>query len=164
MYASQNGPGIQSGMTMHSGTGTRIPLLTGIAYSSGSGAAVPKRRAGGTARHQRRIRRPDPSWHPAMNCSMARTRCRARPLNWSPVPGGGLRCADAVTGITHRAIYPVWVNEQTPTYLVATPPGTKGEPRFEPTFSIDGSKQLLVTARDVLTGRARSGRTARFSG
>ncbi len=66
--------------------------------------------------------------------------------------GGGLRCADAVTGITHRAD-PVWVNERTPTYLVATPPATKGEPRFELTFSIDGSKQLLVTARDVLTGR-----------
>ncbi len=66
--------------------------------------------------------------------------------------GGGLRCADAVTGITHRAD-PVWVNERTPTYLVASPPATKGEPRFELTFSIDGSKQLLVTARDVLTGR-----------
>jgi molecular chaperone DnaK (HSP70) len=66
--------------------------------------------------------------------------------------GGGLRCADAVTGITHRA-EPVWVNERAPTFLVATPPATKGEPRFELTFSIDGSKQLRVTARDVLTGR-----------
>jgi molecular chaperone DnaK (HSP70) len=38
-------------------------------------------------------------------------------------------------------------------FLVADPPAKKGEPRFEVTFTIDGTKQLAVTARDVQTGR-----------
>jgi molecular chaperone DnaK len=46
----------------------------------------------------------------------------------------------------------VWVNERTPTLLVASPPAARGEPRFELTFMIDGDRQLCLTARDVLTG------------
>ena len=66
--------------------------------------------------------------------------------------GGGLRCADA-RGDSSDQHPPVWVNERAPTFLVASPPAKKGEPRFEVTFTIDGTKQLSVTARDVQTGR-----------
>ena len=65
--------------------------------------------------------------------------------------GGGMRIAgpapDAETGRK-----PVWVNEHTPTVLVASPPAQKGEPRFELTFTIDMRKNLCVTARDIITG------------
>jgi molecular chaperone DnaK len=47
---------------------------------------------------------------------------------------------------------PVWVNEQTPTILVASPSAQKGEPRFELTFTIDRKRNLCVTARDIITG------------
>jgi len=45
-----------------------------------------------------------------------------------------------------------WVNRNEPVFLVASPPALKGEPRFEITFTIDGSKRLCITARDVTTG------------
>ena len=65
--------------------------------------------------------------------------------------GGGMRIAgpapDAETGRK-----PVWVNEHTPTVLVASPPALKGEPRFELTFTIDMRRNLCVTARDIITG------------
>jgi molecular chaperone DnaK (HSP70) len=65
--------------------------------------------------------------------------------------GGGMRIAgpapDAETGRK-----PVWVNEHTPTILVASPPAQKGEPRFELTFTIDVRRNLCVTARDIITG------------
>lgn len=43
-------------------------------------------------------------------------------------------------------------NGRIPTLLTADPPARKGEPRFELTFVIDSNKQLLVTARDLVTG------------
>jgi molecular chaperone DnaK len=65
--------------------------------------------------------------------------------------GGGMRIAgpapDAETGRK-----PVWVNEHTPTVLIASPPAQKGEPRFELTFTIDHRRNLCVTARDIVTG------------
>jgi len=66
--------------------------------------------------------------------------------------GGGLQCADA-TPTSADQHPPVWVNEQVPMFLVADPPAQKGEPRFEVTFTIDGTRQLVVTARDMRTGR-----------
>ncbi|MFA5416733.1 MAG: Hsp70 family protein, partial [Methanoregula sp.] len=66
--------------------------------------------------------------------------------------GGGLQCADAVTTPSDQHP-PLWVNEQEPMFLVADPPAQKGEPRFEVTFTIDGTRQLAVTARDMRTGR-----------
>jgi molecular chaperone DnaK (HSP70) len=64
---------------------------------------------------------------------------------------GGMRIAgpapDAETGRK-----PVWVNEHSPTVLVASPPAQKGEPRFELTFTIDKRRNLCVTARDIITG------------
>jgi molecular chaperone DnaK (HSP70) len=46
-----------------------------------------------------------------------------------------------------------WINEQTPTFLVADPPAKQGEARFEVEFGIDGNKRLLITARDLVTSR-----------
>jgi molecular chaperone DnaK (HSP70) len=65
---------------------------------------------------------------------------------------GGLQCAD-LSDTRSDEHPPVWVNERAPTFLVAAPPAKKGEPRFEVTFTIDGERQLKVTARDVQTGR-----------
>jgi molecular chaperone DnaK (HSP70) len=46
-----------------------------------------------------------------------------------------------------------WINESTPTFLPADPPAKASEARFEVTFGIDGNKRLLITARDLKTGR-----------
>lgn len=46
-----------------------------------------------------------------------------------------------------------WMNEGNLTFLMAEPPIRRGEPRFEVEFSIDGNKRLLITARDLKTGR-----------
>lgn len=46
-----------------------------------------------------------------------------------------------------------WINEETPTFLVADPPARQGDPRFEVEFGIDGNKRLLITARDLKTKR-----------
>jgi molecular chaperone DnaK (HSP70) len=45
------------------------------------------------------------------------------------------------------------MNEGNPTFLVADPPAEQGEPRFEASFSIDENKRLLITARDLETGK-----------
>ncbi len=41
----------------------------------------------------------------------------------------------------------------TPTFLRADPPAQRGEGRFEVTFGIDGNKRLLISVRDIATGR-----------
>ncbi|MEW6280252.1 MAG: Hsp70 family protein [Candidatus Eremiobacterota bacterium] len=46
-----------------------------------------------------------------------------------------------------------WMNEKQPTFLEANPPARKGETRFEARFSVDDKKRLLLTARDLTTGR-----------
>lgn len=46
-----------------------------------------------------------------------------------------------------------WVNEKSPTFLRACPPASRGEPRYAAEFSIDRQKRLLITARDLVTGR-----------
>jgi molecular chaperone DnaK len=46
-----------------------------------------------------------------------------------------------------------WMNEHSPTFLSANPAAKQGEPRFEVEFNIDGNKRLLITARDLSTGR-----------
>jgi molecular chaperone DnaK (HSP70) len=65
--------------------------------------------------------------------------------------GGGMRIAGPMPD-ADAARKPAWVNEQTPTILVASPPAQKGEPRFELTFTIDRRRNLCVTARDIITG------------
>lgn len=48
---------------------------------------------------------------------------------------------------------PRLVNGMMPTLLSADPPGIKGEPRFELTFTIDQERRLCLTARDLITGK-----------
>jgi molecular chaperone DnaK (HSP70) len=45
------------------------------------------------------------------------------------------------------------MNEDSPTFLEAQPPARKGEARFQVSFHIDDSKRLLISARDLKTGR-----------
>jgi len=45
-----------------------------------------------------------------------------------------------------------WMNENSPTFLHAEPPGKKGEPRFDVEFKIDSNKRLTLTARDRMNG------------
>ncbi len=46
-----------------------------------------------------------------------------------------------------------WINETSPTFLNADPPGKRGEGRFRVSFSIDGNRRLLITAVDLITGQ-----------
>jgi molecular chaperone DnaK len=46
-----------------------------------------------------------------------------------------------------------WINEQSPTFLVADPPAKQGEACFEVEFGIDSNKRLLLTARDTRNGK-----------
>jgi hypothetical protein len=46
-----------------------------------------------------------------------------------------------------------WMNEESPTFLTASPPVRQGEARFEVAFSVDGNKRLLITCRDLKTGQ-----------
>ncbi|RMF67814.1 MAG: Hsp70 family protein, partial [Calditrichaeota bacterium] len=46
-----------------------------------------------------------------------------------------------------------WINEHAPTFLRADPPAAAGQPRFEVEFSVDANKRLLISARDLQTGR-----------
>ncbi len=52
--------------------------------------------------------------------------------------------------IEERTLF--WMNEHSPTFLEANPPGVQGEPRFDVEFTIDANKRLLITARDLKTG------------
>jgi len=45
-----------------------------------------------------------------------------------------------------------WMNEQTPSFLVANPPAAKGEARFSVEFEIDSNKMLLISAFDLKNG------------
>jgi molecular chaperone DnaK (HSP70) len=46
-----------------------------------------------------------------------------------------------------------WMNEGKIPLIPADPPAMRGEPRFELCFSINGSRELMVSARDLRTGR-----------
>ncbi|MBX9686000.1 MAG: Hsp70 family protein [Candidatus Obscuribacterales bacterium] len=46
-----------------------------------------------------------------------------------------------------------WINERSPTLLKADPPATKGEDRFEVSFSLDQNRRLLISSKDLRTGR-----------
>ena len=67
-------------------------------------------------------------------------------------PSGAARLATLTADDEDRRTY-FWMNEKSPTFLVAEPPAQQGEPRFEVSFSIDGNKRLLITARDLQTGK-----------
>ena len=65
-------------------------------------------------------------------------------------PDGIMRCMEQPMDI--QVSRSTWINEMTPTILVATPPGRKGDVRFELVFRIDLLGILRLSARDVLTG------------
>lgn len=65
---------------------------------------------------------------------------------------GHIRCNDT-SGEIKEGQEAVWVNEKMPTFIPADPPALRGEPRFEVWFMIDGTRQLLASARDLKTGR-----------
>lgn len=46
-----------------------------------------------------------------------------------------------------------WMNEHNQTFLIADPPAKRGEARFAVEFSIDENKRLVITARDLVSGR-----------
>jgi molecular chaperone DnaK (HSP70) len=67
-------------------------------------------------------------------------------------PSGAARLSTVTPDDADRRRY-FWMNEGHPTFLEADPPAQQGQPRFEIEFNIDGNKRLLVTARDIQTGR-----------
>jgi len=46
-----------------------------------------------------------------------------------------------------------WMNENNPTFLTLSTPAEPGERCFEVHFAIDCNKRLLITARELKTGR-----------
>jgi molecular chaperone DnaK (HSP70) len=81
-----------------------------------------------------------------------RMREAAGPMELVFDPSGAARVVTVAADEEERRTS-FWINEQTPTFLVAEPPASRGEARFEVEFGIDGNKRLLITARDLVTGR-----------
>ncbi|NYT06748.1 MAG: hypothetical protein GKC05_00625, partial [Methanomicrobiales archaeon] len=46
-----------------------------------------------------------------------------------------------------------WINERSLMLIPVDPPAVRGEPRLEVWFSIDASRQLRASARDIRTGK-----------
>ncbi|TLN20882.1 Hsp70 family protein, partial [bacterium] len=67
-------------------------------------------------------------------------------------PGGAARLVQ-LTAHEQQERSLFWMNENHPTFLVAEPPASAGEPRFEVEFYIDANKRLTLVARDLLTGK-----------
>lgn len=67
-------------------------------------------------------------------------------------PTGAARVMQVMPDEEDRRTY-FWMNEESPTFLEADPPAKRGEARFQVEFAIDGNKRLLITARDLTTGR-----------
>jgi molecular chaperone DnaK (HSP70) len=67
-------------------------------------------------------------------------------------PSGAARLSPVTADEEDRRTH-FWVNEPSPTFLAADPPGRKGEQCFAVEFGVDGNKRLLLTARDLRTGR-----------
>ncbi|HLN28885.1 MAG TPA: Hsp70 family protein [Gemmataceae bacterium] len=65
-------------------------------------------------------------------------------------PSGSARVTPVTADEEERRRF-FWINEQSPTFLHAEPPGRHAEARFEVEFGIDGNKRLLITARDLKT-------------
>jgi molecular chaperone DnaK (HSP70) len=82
-----------------------------------------------------------------------RRRGSQRPRELVFDPSGAARLVDvALDDDESRSVF--WMNEDSPTFLHADPPAQKGgEERFRVDFAIDGNKRLLITVRDVVTGK-----------
>jgi molecular chaperone DnaK len=69
-------------------------------------------------------------------------------------PGGGYRLVETASENQDQGKKAnLCMNERNPTLLIANPPAKKGEIRFEVWFDIDGNKRLMLSSRDVRTGR-----------
>ncbi|MDT8897534.1 Hsp70 family protein [Thermanaerothrix sp. 4228-RoL] len=64
-------------------------------------------------------------------------------------PGGAVRLLP-LSPQEQEARTLFWMNENNPTFLVADPPASQGEPRFEVEFFVDAQKRLVINARDLL--------------
>ncbi len=67
-------------------------------------------------------------------------------------PSGAARILQAPQEEIQRRSH-FWINENAPAFLTADPPARKGEPRFELIFSLDCNKRLLMSGKDLRTGR-----------
>jgi len=67
-------------------------------------------------------------------------------------PSGAARMVEVLPDEANRRSH-FWMNEHSPTFLVADPPAQQGEGRFQVEFNIDTNKRLLITATDLKTGR-----------
>ncbi len=67
-------------------------------------------------------------------------------------PSGAARVVEVTPDEEEQRTY-FWMNENSRTFLVVDPPGPRGEARFAVTFSVDGNKRLIITARDLRTGK-----------
>jgi molecular chaperone DnaK len=67
-------------------------------------------------------------------------------------PSGSARTVKVTPDEKQKRTY-FWMNEETPTFLISDPPARRGEGRFHIEFSLDGNKRLLITARDLKTGK-----------
>lgn len=67
-------------------------------------------------------------------------------------PGGGVRLVD-LPGEGQDRTHLFWMNEHAPVFIPASPPAMRDESRFEVSFSLDGNKRLLISARDMRSGQ-----------
>jgi molecular chaperone DnaK len=67
-------------------------------------------------------------------------------------PSGAARITSVAPDEEDRRTF-FWMNEHNPTFLSADPEAKQGEARFEVEFNIDGNKRLLITTRDLKTGK-----------
>lgn len=67
-------------------------------------------------------------------------------------PSGDARLIPLEPEEEHDRSY-FWMNAASPTFLRAEPPARKGETCFEVEFSVDANRRLLITARDLRSGR-----------
>jgi len=85
-----------------------------------------------------------------------RRRGSGQPVELVFDPSGAARVMQVTPDDEDRRTY-FWMNEGNPTFLATTSSATssarQGEPRFEVEFNIDGNKRLLITARNLRTGR-----------
>jgi molecular chaperone DnaK len=67
-------------------------------------------------------------------------------------PAGGARILAVSADEKERRSH-FWMNETAPTFLTPSQPVKSAEPAFRISFGIDGNKRLLLTAREIASGR-----------
>ena len=84
--------------------------------------------------------------------SERRRRREGQPMELIFDPSGTARVVAVTPDEEERRSY-FWMNEGSPTFLPADPPGQPGAARFSVEFSIDANKRLMITARDLKTDK-----------